>query len=146
VLKKVTETLDVPLSELAAEAPVVAATNEEAPGTAGLRLVLSGAHSLHAMLHATPVPPTDQLKPRVDHAWELTHQGRYVELTELLRGLVPTLENAVRSAPAERQVELCPRSGWAFLQVTRGGGKSWWTPRWPSSRKRPSRTAGCGWS
>ncbi|GAA3122102.1 hypothetical protein GCM10020001_048090 [Nonomuraea salmonea] len=26
--------------------------------------------------------------------------------TELLRGLVPTLENAVRSAPAERQAEL----------------------------------------
>ncbi|SPL94825.1 transcriptional regulator [[Actinomadura] parvosata subsp. kistnae] len=46
------------------------------------------------------------LKPRVDHAWELTHQSRYVELTELLRGLVPTLENAVRSAPAERQADL----------------------------------------
>ncbi|MEV4167917.1 helix-turn-helix domain-containing protein [Nonomuraea fuscirosea] len=106
VLEKVAETLDVPLSELAAEAPVVAATTEEVPGTAGLRLVLSGAHSLYAMLHATPVPPTDQLKPRVDHAWELTHQSRYVELTELLRGLVPTLENAVRSAPAERQAEL----------------------------------------
>ncbi|MEW1839561.1 helix-turn-helix transcriptional regulator [Nonomuraea angiospora] len=106
VLEKVAETLDVPLSELAAEAPVVAATNEEMPGTAGLRLVLSGAHSLQAMLHATPVPATDQLKPRVDHAWELAHESRYVELTELLRGLVPTLESAVRSAPAERQAEL----------------------------------------
>ncbi|MBE1588191.1 helix-turn-helix domain-containing protein [Nonomuraea angiospora] len=106
VLEKVAETLDVPLSELAAEAPVVAATNEEMPGTAGLRLVLSGAHSLQAMLHATPVPATDQLKPRVDHAWELAHESRYVELTELLRGLVPTLESAVRSAPADRQAEL----------------------------------------
>ncbi|MEQ4722408.1 helix-turn-helix transcriptional regulator [Nonomuraea sp. B19D2] len=106
VLEKVAETLDVPLSELAAEAPVVAATNEEMPGTAGLRLVLSGAHSLQAMLHATPVPATDQLKPRVDHAWELAHESRYVELTELLRGLVPTLESAARSAPADRQAEL----------------------------------------
>ncbi|KAB8197664.1 helix-turn-helix domain-containing protein [Nonomuraea phyllanthi] len=106
VLEKVAETLDVPLSELAAEAPVVAATNEETPGTAGLRLVLSGAHSLQAMLHATPVPAIDQLKPRVDHAWELTHQSRYVELTELLRGLVPILENAARSAPNEQQAEL----------------------------------------
>jgi transcriptional regulator with XRE-family HTH domain len=106
VLEKVAETLDVPLSELAAEAPVVAATNEETPGTAGLRLVLSGAHSLQAMLHATPAPGIHQLKPRVDHAWELTHQSRYVELTELLRGLVPTLENAARSAPVEQQREL----------------------------------------
>ncbi|MFG2071248.1 helix-turn-helix domain-containing protein [Nonomuraea maritima] len=106
VLEKVAETLDVPLSELAAEAPVVAAANEETPGTAGLRLVLSGAHSLQAMLHTTPVPATEQLRPRVDHAWELTHASRYVELAELLRGLVPTLENAVRSAPAEQQAEL----------------------------------------
>ncbi|GGO60652.1 helix-turn-helix domain-containing protein [Nonomuraea cavernae] len=106
VLEKVAETLDVPLSELAAEAPVIAATTEEAPGTAGLRLVLSGAHSLQAMLHATPVPATAELKPRVDHAWELAHASRYVELTDLLRGLVPMLENAVRSAPPERQPEL----------------------------------------
>ncbi|MEU7741198.1 helix-turn-helix domain-containing protein [Nonomuraea sp. NPDC049158] len=106
VLEKVAETLDLPLSELAAEAPVIAATNDEVPGTAGLRLVLSGAHSLQAMLHATPVPATKQLKPRVDHAWELTHEARYDELADLLRGLVPTLENAVRSAPAERQAEL----------------------------------------
>ncbi|WP_344481556.1 helix-turn-helix transcriptional regulator [Nonomuraea monospora] len=106
VLEKVAETLDVPLSELAAEAPVVAATTEEMPGAAGLRLVLSGAHSLQAMLQAAPAPPADQLKPRVDHAWELTHQSRYVELTELLQGLVPTLENAIRSAPAEHQAEL----------------------------------------
>ncbi|MEU8252389.1 helix-turn-helix transcriptional regulator [Nonomuraea sp. NPDC048916] len=106
VLEKVAETLDVPLSELAAEAPVVAATAEEVPGTAGLRLVLSGAHSLQAMLHATPVPATAELKPRVDHAWELAHASRYVELTDLLRGLVPMLENAVRSAPPERQAQL----------------------------------------
>jgi transcriptional regulator with XRE-family HTH domain len=106
VLEKVAETLDVPLSELAAEAPVVAAANDEVPGSAGLRLVLSGAHSLQAMLHATPVPATAELKPRVDHAWELTHESRYVELADLLRGLVPTLENAVRSALAERQAEL----------------------------------------
>lgn len=106
VLEKVAETLDLPLSELAAEAPVVAATNDEVPGTAGLRLVLSGAHSLKAMLHNTPAPSTKQLKSRVDHAWELTHESRYDELADLLRGLVPALENAVRSASAERQPEL----------------------------------------
>lgn len=106
VLEKVAETLDLPLSELAAEAPVVAATNDEVPGTAGLRLVLSGAHSLKAMLHNTPAPSTQQLKSRVDHAWKLTHESHYDELADLLRGLVPTLENAVRSAPAEHRAEL----------------------------------------
>ncbi|WP_055482550.1 helix-turn-helix domain-containing protein [Sphaerimonospora mesophila] len=106
VLEKVAEALDVPLSELAAEAPVVAATVEEIPGTAGLRLVLSGAHSLRAMLHAAPVPPTAEVRPRVDRAWELTHESRYVELADLLRGLVPALETAVRSAPPERRAEL----------------------------------------
>ena len=106
VLKNVAEALELPLSELAAEAPVVAATTEELPGSAGLRLVLSGAHSLRAMLHSAPVPPTAEIKPRVDRAWELTHESQYVELADLLRGLVPALESAVRSAPDERRAEL----------------------------------------
>lgn len=55
VLEKVAEALDVPLSELAAEAPVVA-VNEKPPGAGGLRLLLSGAWSLRAMLNDT-VPP-----------------------------------------------------------------------------------------
>jgi transcriptional regulator with XRE-family HTH domain len=106
VLEKVAEVLDLPLSELAAEAPVVAAANEEIPGAAGLRLVLSGAHSLRAMLHTAPVPPTPEIRAKVDKAWELTHASRYVELTDLLRDLVPALETAVRSAPDGRRPEL----------------------------------------
>ncbi|MDP9848321.1 helix-turn-helix transcriptional regulator [Streptosporangium lutulentum] len=106
VLEKVAEALDIPLSELAAEAPVVAASAEEIPGTAGLRLVLSGAHSLRAMLHSAPVPATSEIQPRVDRAWELTHESRYVELADLLRGLIPALETAARSAPEERRAEL----------------------------------------
>jgi tetratricopeptide (TPR) repeat protein/DNA-binding XRE family transcriptional regulator len=106
VLEKVADVLDIPLSELAAEAPVVAAASEEIPGAAGLRLVLSGAHSLRAMLHTSPAPPTPEVRARVDKAWELTHASRYVELTGLLRDLVPALETAVRSAPDGRRAEL----------------------------------------
>jgi tetratricopeptide (TPR) repeat protein len=106
VLEKVAEVLDLPLLELAAEAPVVAAAAEEIPGAAGLRLVLSGAHSLRAMLHPAPAPPTQDIKPRVDRAWELTHESRYVELADLLQNLVPTLETAARSAPEEQRAEL----------------------------------------
>ncbi|GAA1015626.1 transcriptional regulator [Acrocarpospora pleiomorpha] len=106
VLENVATVLELPLSELAAEAPVVAATTEEVPGAAGLRLVLSGAHSLRAMLHAAPVPTTTEIRPRVERAWHLTHESQYVELADLLRGLVPALEGAVRSAPEEQRPEL----------------------------------------
>lgn len=106
VLEKLAEALEVPLAELAAEAPVVAAAAEETPGSAGLRLVLAGAHSLRAMLHSAPVPPTDEIRPQVDRAWELVHESRYEELADLLRGLVPALETAVRSAEQERRPEL----------------------------------------
>jgi tetratricopeptide (TPR) repeat protein len=105
VLETLADTLELPLSELAAEAPVVAASAEEIPGSAALRLVLSGAHSLRAILHSVPAPPAEEIRVRVDHAWELTHDSRYVELADLLRGLVPALESAVRSAPDERRTE-----------------------------------------
>ena len=45
VLETLAAALEVPLAELAAEAPVVAAATGEPPGAAGLRLVLSGIHS-----------------------------------------------------------------------------------------------------
>ncbi|GAB3902063.1 helix-turn-helix domain-containing protein [Microbispora bryophytorum] len=106
VLGKVAETLEVPLSELAAEAPIVAATTEEIPGSANLRLVLSGAHALQAMLHAAPVPPSDEIRPQVERAWHLTHESQYVELGDLLRSLIPALEGAGRSAPEDRRPEL----------------------------------------
>ncbi|MEV8633779.1 helix-turn-helix transcriptional regulator [Streptosporangium sp. NPDC051023] len=106
VLEKVAETLDVPLSELAAEAPVVAAVTEETPGTADLRLLLSSVHSLRAMLHPVPAAPAEELRAQVEQAWELVHESRYAELTGLLQGLVPALETAVRSAPEERRAEL----------------------------------------
>ncbi|GAA4569305.1 helix-turn-helix domain-containing protein [Planotetraspora kaengkrachanensis] len=106
VLEKVAESLEIPLSELAAEAPVFVAATEEVPGTAGLRLILSRAHSLQAMFHHVPVPPVEEIRPQVDQAWHLTHESRYIELADLLRGLVPTLESAVRSAAADRQPEL----------------------------------------
>ena len=59
VLEMVAGALDVPLAELAAEAPIIAAVNEEPPGTAGLRLVLSGVHSLRAMLNGHHAPDVD---------------------------------------------------------------------------------------
>jgi len=106
VLETVAQALDVPLAELAAEAPVVAAATDEPPEATGLRLVLSGAHALRAMLSGQITPDAAALREKVDATWELTHAGRYTELTELLRGLIPQLETAARAVPQEERAEL----------------------------------------
>lgn len=105
VLETVAAALDVPLAELAAEAPVVAAVTEEPPGASGLRLVLSGAYALRAMLNGRHPPALSTLRAKTRQAWDLTHAGRYADLTDLLRGLVPDLETAARTAPEAQRAE-----------------------------------------
>lgn len=106
VLENLAAVLGVPLAELAAEAPVVAAVSEEPPGAGGLRLVLAGVHSLRAMLDGHRSPAMSTLRARTRKAWDLTHAGRYTELTELLGGLVPELETAARAVPEDQQAEV----------------------------------------
>jgi tetratricopeptide (TPR) repeat protein len=106
VLENLAAALDIPLAELAAEAPVVAAVSEEPPGVGGLRLVLSGVHSLRAMLNGHRSPSMSTLRTKTRKAWDLTHAGRYTELTELLRGLVPDLETAARAVPEDQQADV----------------------------------------
>lgn len=106
VLETLATALDIPLAELAAEAPVIAAMTEETPGAAGLRLVLSGVYSLRALLKGShrPVAIT-RLRAKTSQAWELTHAGRYAELADLLRGLIPDLETAVRALPEDQRAD-----------------------------------------
>jgi transcriptional regulator with XRE-family HTH domain len=106
VLEGLAAALDVPLAELAAEAPVVAAVTEEPPGVGGLRLILSGAYALRAMLDGRRAPSISTLRSNTGKAWELTHAGRYTELTDLLDGFIPDLETAVRSAPEQQRAEV----------------------------------------
>jgi hypothetical protein len=106
VLEALAAALDVPLAELAAEAPVVAAVTEEPPGAGGLRLVLSGSYALRAMFDGRRAPMPGTLRTKARKAWELTHAGRYSELAELLRGLVPDLEAAVRAVPEDQRAEV----------------------------------------
>ncbi|GAB3211276.1 Predicted transcriptional regulators [Marinactinospora thermotolerans DSM 45154] len=107
VLEIIADVLEVPLSDLAAEAPIVASTAEETPGNSRLRLVLSGAHALSAMLRADHEPvDVAELGRRVERAWTLTHESRYLELTEELESLIPTLEAAARAVPNGDRVEL----------------------------------------
>ena len=106
VLESLAEALDLPLAELAAEAPIVAAVTEESPAAGKLRLVLSGVHSLRAMLNGHSSPGLDDLRARSAKAWELTHSGRYADLTDLLRALIPDLETAARALPGEQRSEV----------------------------------------
>jgi transcriptional regulator with XRE-family HTH domain len=106
VLETVAIALEIPLYELAAEAPVVAAVTEEPPGAGGLRLVLSGAYALRAMLDGRRPPALSTLRTKSRKAWELTHAGRYTELADLLRGLVPDLETAARALPDAQRAEV----------------------------------------
>jgi transcriptional regulator with XRE-family HTH domain len=106
VLETLAAALDVPLAELAAEAPVVAAVTEEPPGASGLRLVLSGAYALRAMLNGRHPPAVSTLRSKTRQAWDLTHAGRYADLTDLLRGLVPDLETAARTVPDSQRAEV----------------------------------------
>jgi transcriptional regulator with XRE-family HTH domain len=106
VLEALAAALEVPLAELAAEAPVVAAVTEEPPGASGLRLVLSGAYALRAMLDGHHAPAVSTLRTGTRKAWDLAHAGRYTDLADLLRGLVPGLETAARTVPEAGRVEV----------------------------------------
>ncbi len=106
VLEALAAALDVPLAELAAEAPVVAAVTEEPPGAGGLRLVLSGAYALRAMLDGRRTAALSTLRSRARKAWELTHAGLYTELTDLLHGLVPDLETVARTVAQAQRAEV----------------------------------------
>jgi len=106
VLESVAGALNVPLADLAAEAPVVAAVTEEPPDARGLRLVLSGAHALRAMLDGRRPPTMSTLRTNSRKAWDLTHAGRYTDLTELLRSLVPDLEKAARTVRESQRAEV----------------------------------------
>jgi tetratricopeptide (TPR) repeat protein len=106
VLETVAIALELPLYELAAEAPVVAAVTEEPPGAAGLRLVLSGAYALRAMLDGRRPPALSTLRTKSRKARDLTHAGQYTDLADLLRGLVPDLETAARALPESQRAEV----------------------------------------
>jgi DNA-binding XRE family transcriptional regulator len=101
VLETLATALDLPLAELAADAPIMAAAAEDSPSAADLRVVLSGVHSLRAMLSGPSSANVDDLRARTATAWELAHAGRYTELADLLTVLIPDLEIAARARPGQ---------------------------------------------
>jgi tetratricopeptide (TPR) repeat protein len=54
------------------------------------------------MLNGHQSPSLDDLQERTAKAWDLTHEGRYADLSDLLRALVPDLETAARALPDDQ--------------------------------------------
>src|SRR5260370_21856448 len=69
-------------------------------------MVRSGVYALRAMLDRNRPPALSTLRGTTRKAWELTHAGRYTELTDLLRGLVPDLEIAARAVAEDQRTEV----------------------------------------
>lgn len=106
VLEMVAAALDVPLAELAAEAPLVAAVSEERPAASSLRLVLSGTWSLRAMVSSPARVSAAAMRDKVERAWSLAHEARYADLAEVLRDALPELELGARAGGGDPQAEL----------------------------------------
>lgn len=113
VLRLLADGLGVSLQDLRPEAPGTA--EPDAPVVAPpndldqVRLVLSGHSALDVVLE--PVedgrPATVvELSDEVDRIWQLTQDGRFTDLSAALGPLVPRLERASRTAPAEYQPEI----------------------------------------
>lgn len=104
VLQEIADALGVSTQALDPSAPVPAPSppaEVHSNDLDGARLVISGHPALGALLGTEPVEtvPLDRLSEQVDEMWELTHQARFAEVSEMVTGLVPQLEQAVRTVP-----------------------------------------------
>jgi len=99
VLKTIADALELPLTELAADAGEdVHPASRTGPAEA-LRVVLAGAYSLCAMLGEISAPPIADLRAQTEKACALAGAERYAELSQVLASLLPGLEAAVRISP-----------------------------------------------
>lgn len=103
VLQALADALNVPLAELAAESLVVAAAHQRPDAAVDISLALSSSDALFAVLHEHVKPDADRLANEVARAWGLAHGSQYDELSQLLVGLLPQLESAVRATTGRTQ-------------------------------------------
>ncbi|MGW2820840.1 helix-turn-helix domain-containing protein [Streptomyces sp. NPDC001443] len=113
ILQALADALNVPVRELRSDAaPVEDAAVE---GTSqnndldGLRVALTGhpaLGSLFAQAPTGPIPTLADFRRLVDEAWTLAHASSYAALSDHLARLLPSIETAVRHAPASDRGEL----------------------------------------
>jgi tetratricopeptide (TPR) repeat protein len=106
-LQEIADALGVSTQTLNPDAPPPSPPAAPAPihsnDLDGARLVISGHPALNALLGLSKQSPVqlDALSAQVDEIWELTHQARFAEVSELVTDLVPELEQAVRTVEVD---------------------------------------------
>ncbi|MFI0225068.1 helix-turn-helix domain-containing protein [Streptomyces lydicus] len=113
VLQALADALNVPVRELRPDAaPAEEAEPEELTKNNdldGLRVALTGHPALGSLFEQPPAEPTPSLadfRQQVEEAWTLVHASSYAALSDQLTKLLPSLEAAVRYAPAGERTEL----------------------------------------
>lgn len=103
VLQEIADALGVSTQALDPTAPVptppTPPTEVRSNDLDGARMVISGHPALSALLGVAPAEPAplEQLSDQVEEIWDLTHQDRFAEVSGMVAGLVPQLEQAVRT-------------------------------------------------
>ncbi|WP_316739985.1 helix-turn-helix transcriptional regulator [Streptomyces sp. MK7] len=113
VLQALADALNVSVRELRPDAPPAEEAEPEAQAKSndldGLRVALTGHPALGSLFQQPPAEPTPSLadfRQRVDEAWTLVHASSYAALSDHLAELLPSIETAVRQAPAGERTEL----------------------------------------
>lgn len=113
ILQGLADALNVSVREVRPDAaPVEVAESEEPPTSNdldGLRVALTGHPALGSLFQQLPVEPTPSLadfRQLVEEAWTLVHASSYATLSDHLAKLLPSIETAVRNAPASERPEL----------------------------------------
>lgn len=111
VLRRVSDVLGVPLGELAADTPVVAAVHQRPASAVALRMLLSSSLTLGLAVDVPAGPiDIDQARAEVAESWALTHAADYERLLPLLNTLIPRLEAAARATKGAAR-----KATWATL-------------------------------
>lgn len=103
VLQELSDALGVPMQALDPNAPVPSPPtppgDEVSNDLDGARMVISGHPALGVLLGVTPPEPVplERLAEQVEEIWELTHQARHAEVSDMVTDLIPKLEKAVRT-------------------------------------------------
>ncbi|GDY29523.1 helix-turn-helix domain-containing protein [Gandjariella thermophila] len=106
VLERIADVLEVPLSELAPTAPVVAAATDKPRVVSDLALVLTSSNALRAVLTRPREVNSADLESGAVLAWEYAHGSSYEKLGEMLLELIPQLETGARAAAGDDKKNL----------------------------------------
>ncbi|MFF5107386.1 helix-turn-helix domain-containing protein [Streptomyces sp. NPDC000134] len=112
VLQALADALNVSVRELRPDAPPAEESEPvetKSNDLDGLRVALTGHPALGSLFdqpHNRPAPSLADFQQQVEQAWTLVHASSYAALSDHLAKLLPSIETAVRHAPAGDLAEL----------------------------------------